>query len=194
MPSNDAFSFNVDMGIDAKAYLGENDGSGTVTECDALNNVTVEMSAAEADTSTRANGGWRTTAPGLRECTVTTEIKSTSAAKDLLELIDKAVTSLTSSGRFILGAFLNRDYRGTPIVTETDGTTTTNYDTSSKGRGPCGHWCVTQYSENQPLEDVISYSVTFKLSNYLGMGPGRMKRGEGELNYVSAEDAAANAA
>ena len=42
-------------------------GGATVTN---VQDVTVNMSAGEADVTTRGNGGWRQTVPTLRECTI----------------------------------------------------------------------------------------------------------------------------
>jgi len=56
------------LGKDAKLYHGPA-GSTPSTEMSNVRDVTLTLEAGEADVTTRANSGWRATAPTLRECT-----------------------------------------------------------------------------------------------------------------------------
>jgi hypothetical protein len=56
------------LGKDAKLYHGAA-GSTPSTEMSNVRDVTLTLEAGEADVTTRANSGWRATAPTLRECT-----------------------------------------------------------------------------------------------------------------------------
>ncbi len=56
------------LGKDAKLYHGTA-GSTATTEMSNVRDVTLNLEAGEADVTTRANSGWRATAPTLRECT-----------------------------------------------------------------------------------------------------------------------------
>ena len=58
------------LGKDAKIYQGAAGGElAALTEMSNVRDVTLNLEAGEADITTRANGGWRATAPTLRECT-----------------------------------------------------------------------------------------------------------------------------
>ena len=63
------------LGMNAKIYQGP---SGTdlasLTEMSNVKDVTLNLEAGEADVTTRANQGWRATAPTLRECTAEFEM------------------------------------------------------------------------------------------------------------------------
>ena len=63
------------LGMNGKAYY-ENAATG-LANLDVLSNVrdvTLNLSAGEADITTRANAGWRATAATLRECTAEFEM------------------------------------------------------------------------------------------------------------------------
>ncbi|OQB78870.1 MAG: hypothetical protein BWX88_05031 [Planctomycetes bacterium ADurb.Bin126] len=63
------------LGMNAKIYRGaEGAILADLTEMGNVKDVTVTMEAGEADVTTRANSGWRATAPTLRECTVEFEM------------------------------------------------------------------------------------------------------------------------
>lgn len=61
------------LGMDAKLYYGTA-GSAANTLMGNVRNVTLNLEAGEADVTTRANSGWRATAPTLRECSVEFEM------------------------------------------------------------------------------------------------------------------------
>ena len=56
------------LGKDGKLYFGVA-GTTAATEMGNVRDVTLTMEAGTADVTTRANFGWRATAPTLRECT-----------------------------------------------------------------------------------------------------------------------------
>ena len=63
------------LGKDAKLYQGAADADlATLTEMGNVRNAKVTMTAGEADVSTRANAGWKATAPTQRECTLEFEM------------------------------------------------------------------------------------------------------------------------
>ena len=58
------------LGKDAKIYHGAAGAELTaMTEMSNVRDVTLNLEAGEADITTRANSGWRATAPTLRACT-----------------------------------------------------------------------------------------------------------------------------
>ncbi|MBK9126279.1 MAG: hypothetical protein IPM13_00545 [Phycisphaerales bacterium] len=61
------------LGMDAKLYYGTA-GAAAATLMGNVRNVTLNLEAGEADVTTRANSGWRATAPTLRECSVEFEM------------------------------------------------------------------------------------------------------------------------
>jgi len=113
----------------------------TMTEVDNVKDVTVTMEAGEADITTRANQGWRATAPTLRECTLEFEMqwKPGDAAFEAVK------TAFLSSGEIAFAA-LSDAYN------------------SEGAEGPVGNFSITNFSRNEPLEEAITVSVTAKLS------------------------------
>lgn len=61
------------LGKDATLYQGPA-GTTPTTEMSNVRDVTLTLEAGEADVTTRANQGWRATAPTLRECSVEFEM------------------------------------------------------------------------------------------------------------------------
>ena len=61
------------LGMNAKLYYGAA-GASAATEMGNVKDVTLTLEAGEADVTTRANAGWRATAPTLRECTAEFEM------------------------------------------------------------------------------------------------------------------------
>ncbi len=64
---------NFVLGMNAKLFYGTAGGPAN-TEMTNVRNVTLNLEAGEADVTTRANQGWRATAPTLRECSVEFEM------------------------------------------------------------------------------------------------------------------------
>ena len=132
------------LGKDATIYQGAAAAAlAALTEMSNVKDVTLNLSAGEADATTRANSGWRATAPGLKECNCDFDmvwlpgdsgfdaIKTAFLAGSTLEL------AILDQARATVGA-----------------------------QGPKGAFSITSFSRNEPLEEVITVSVTAKLSTY----------------------------
>ena len=130
------------LGKDAKIYQGTAGGAlGTLTEMSNVKDVTLNLEAGEADITTRANGGWRATAPTLRECTCEFEMvwKPGDAGFD-------AIKSAFLGGATIELAVLDQ-------ARETTG-----------AQGPKGSFAITSFSRNEALAEAITVSITAKLA------------------------------
>ena len=124
------------LGKDAKLYHGTA-GSTATTEMSNVRDVTLNLEAGEADVTTRANSGWRATAPTLRECTCEFEM-----------VWDPADAGFTA----IKNAFLASGLIALKILDKVG------------GQGPDGDFAITSFSRNEALEEAITVSVTAKLS------------------------------
>ena len=124
------------LGMNAKIYYGAA-GATAATELTNVKDVTLSLEAGEADVTTRANQGWRATAPTLRECTAEFEMqwKPSDAGFEAVK-----------------NAFLSAGTIALLILTETD------------GEGPDGDFSITGFSRSEPLEESITVSVTAKLA------------------------------
>ena len=130
------------LGKDAKIYQGTAGAVlGALTEMSNVRDVTLNLEAGEADVTTRANGGWRATAPTLRECTAEFEMvwKPGDAGFDAVK------TAFLTGGPIEL-AILDQ-------ARETVG-----------AQGPKGSFSITSFSRNEALEEAITVSVTAKLA------------------------------
>ena len=130
------------LGKDAKVYQGAAGAVlGAMTETGNVKDVTLNLEAGEADITTRANGGWKATAPTLRECTAEFEMlwKPGDAAFDAVK------SAFLTSGTLEL-AFLDQAKNVTGA------------------QGPKGRFAITSFSRNEPLEEAITVSVKAKLS------------------------------
>ena len=130
------------LGKDAKIYQGAAGGAlATLTEMSNVKDVTLTLEAGEADITTRANGGWRATAPTLRECTCEFEMvwKPGDSGFD-------AVKAAFLAGSLLELAVLDQ-------ARETTG-----------AQGPKGSFSITSFSRSEALEEAITVSVTVKLA------------------------------
>jgi predicted secreted protein len=126
------------LGMNAKIYYGAT-GSTANTELTNVKDVTVSLEAGEADVTTRANSGWRATAPTLRECSVEFEM----------------VWKTTDAGfSAIKNAFLANDTIALLVLSE------------EGGEGIDGDFAITNFSRSEALEEAITVSVTAKLSTF----------------------------
>ena len=130
------------LGKDAKIYQGAAGGDlGDLTEMSNVRDVTLNLEAGEADITTRANGGWRATAPTLRECTCEYEMvwKPGDTGFDAIKAAFLAGTTvelaILDQARDVVGA-----------------------------QGPKGSFSITSFSRNEALEEAITVSVTAKLA------------------------------
>ncbi len=124
------------LGKDAKLYHGAAGGS-AAAEMANVRDVTLTLEAGEADVTTRANSGWRATAPTLRECTCEFEM--------VWDPDDAGFTAIRN-------AFLASGLIALKILDK------------AGGQGPDGDFAITSFSRNEPLEEAITVSVTAKLS------------------------------
>ena len=124
--------------MNAKLYYGAAGGS-AATEMGNVRDVTLTLEAGEADVTTRANLGWRATAPTLRECTAEFEM----------------VWDPTDAGfSAIKNAFLTAGLVALKILDQ------------AGGQGPDGDFAITSFSRNEALEEAITVSVTAKLAEF----------------------------
>jgi hypothetical protein len=130
------------LGMNAKIYQGAPGGAlNTLTEMGNVKDVTLNLEAGEADVTTRANQGWRATAPTLRECTAEFEMlwKPGDAGFDAVK------TAFLTSGGIRLAVLTGaRDATGS--------------------EGPLGDFSITNFSRSEPLEEGVTVSVTAKLA------------------------------
>ena len=124
------------LGMNAKLYHGAAGGSAS-TELTNVRNVTLNLEAGEADVTTRANGGWRATAPTLRECSVDFEM-----------VWDPEDTGFTA----IKNAFLTNALIALKVLDQAD------------GQGPDGDFSITSFTRSEELEEALTVSVTAKLA------------------------------
>ncbi len=132
------------LGKDAKIYQGEAAADlAALTEMGNVKDVTLTLEAGEADVTTRANSGWRATAPTLRECSCEFEMvwKPGDAGFD-------AIKAAFLGGTTLELAILDqaRDVAG--------------------AQGPKGSFAITGFSRSEALEEAIMVSVTAKLAAF----------------------------
>lgn len=137
------------LGMQAKLYYGaaSNDPAtlnpATMTELGNVTDVTLTLQAGEADITTRANGGWRATAPTLRECTLEFQMlwKPADAGFEAIK------TAFLTAGQVALAAL-------------------TDAHSVVGAEGPVGNFTITNFSRAEPLEEAIKVSVSAKLSAF----------------------------
>lgn len=126
------------LGMNAKIYYGAA-GATATHELTNVRDVTVTLEAGEADVTTRANDGWRATAPTLKECNVE------------FEMVWK---SSDAGFAAVKAAFLANETIALLVLSE------------SGGEGIDGDFSITNFSRNEALEEAITVSVTAKLATY----------------------------
>ena len=124
------------LGMNAKLYYGAA-GATATTEMGNVKDVTLTLEAGEADITTRANQGWRATAPTLRECSVEFEM--------VWNPSDAGFTAIKT-------AFLTAGMVALKILDQ------------EGGQGPDGDFSITSFSRNEALEEAVTVSVTAKLA------------------------------
>lgn len=132
------------LGMNAKIYLGT---TGTLlaalAEMSNVKDVTLTMEAGDADITTRANSGWRASAPTLRSCSAEWEMvwKPGDTGFDAIKT-----------------AFLTN---ATVELAVLDGASTV-----AGSQGPKGSFSITNFSRKEALEEAITVSVTAKLAAF----------------------------
>jgi TP901-1 family phage major tail protein len=132
------------LGMNAKIYQGAAGAAlAALAEMGNVRDVTLTLEAGEADITTRANSGWRATAPTLRECTAEFEMvwKPGDAGFDAVK--NAFLTSAT-----LELAILDQD------------------KATAGAQGPKGSFSITSFSRNEALEEAITVSVTAKLADF----------------------------
>lgn len=122
--------------MNAKLYYGAAGGPAN-TEMTNVRNVTLNLEAGEADVTTRANLGWRATAPTLRECSVDFEM--------VWDPEDAGFAAVKN-------AFLTNGLIALKVLDQ------------AGGQGPDGDFSITSFSRSEELEEAITVSVTAKLA------------------------------
>jgi TP901-1 family phage major tail protein len=130
------------LGKDAKIYFGAAGADlAAMTEMSNVRDVTLTLEAAEADVTTRANSGWRATAPGLKTLTCDFEMLWNPGDEGFEAIKDAFLGGTTlelaplDQARDVVGA-----------------------------QGPKGSFSVTKFDRSEPLEEAITVSVTAKLA------------------------------
>lgn len=133
------------LGMNAKLYHGVNDAAlSAMTVGDNVKDVTLSLSAGDTDITTRANTGWKATAPTLREAELS------------FKMVWKPGDALFSA---IKAAFLASSTLCLAPLTDL-------YN-ASKSSGPHGNWAITKFDRNESLEEAITVDVTAKLSKFI---------------------------
>jgi len=133
------------LGINAKLYYGTNDAElSAMTEASNVKDLTVSVSAGEADISTRANSGWRATVATLREC----ELSFTMNWKPGDAFFTAVKTAMLNSTTLCLAAL-------------------TGAKDAEYSSGPHGNFAITKFDRKESLEEAITVDVTAKLSKYI---------------------------
>lgn len=142
MPEN-ASSQIYQLGMNAKIYLGESGATqNPTTVLGNTKDVTLNLETGEADITTRDNGGFRATAPTLKECT---------AEWEMIHRKNEAALAA------IRKAWLTNTTVRLAILTDTY---------ANGGDGPLGDFAITNFTRNEPLEEAITYNVTAKLAKF----------------------------
>lgn len=130
------------LGMNAKIYQGTAEADlDDLTEMTNVRDVTLSLEAGEADVTTRANAGWRSTAPTLRECTVEFEM--------LWKTGDTGFEAIKT-------AFLANSLVRLAVLT--------GAKDAAGSEGPLGDFSILNFSRSEPLEEGVTVSVTAKLA------------------------------
>jgi TP901-1 family phage major tail protein len=132
------------LGMNGKLYFGTSGGElSALTVMDNVKDVTGTMERGEADITTRANSGWKATAPTLASCTLEWEMvwKPGDSGFDAIK------TAFLTAGTLELAAL-------------------DNVNTDATAGGIKGTFCVTNFSRKEALEEAMTVSVTCKLTKF----------------------------
>ena len=124
------------LGADAKAYYGTA-GSTANTLMSNIKDVTLNLEAGEADTTTRAGGGWRSTRPTLLEGTAEFAMQYDPTEGAFSDIKDAFLDKTSIALRFLHAA---------------------------SGEGIDADFSIMSFSRPEPLEDVIVVNVTAKIN------------------------------
>ena len=133
----------IKKGLDCKLFRGTA-GSAATTLMKNVKDVTLNLETSEADITTRAANGWKQTAPTLKDGTLEFEMLKDPDDADF-STFNQAYFADTALSMFI-----------------SDGS----------GNGVEGDFVITNFSEEEPLEEAVSVKVTMKPTN-IGGSSGR---------------------
>jgi hypothetical protein len=127
----------VKLGLDAviKFKTGGQDGGGGWTEMPTVKDVTLNLEGSEADATKRGGGGWRATLLAIQDASVEFEM--------VWDVDDPAFAAIRDS-------YLNREKIGLQVLDADD------------GEGLQADFQIMSFTRNEPLEEVITVSVTAK--------------------------------
>lgn len=134
------------LGMDAVLLVDEANGTTPetvtgLTEYDEVVNVDLNLSAGEADVTTRANDGWRSFCQTLKEATI-----------DVNAMYKGSNPELT----IIRSAFLSNDLIDAAVMTGSD----------APREGLVGRWAVTEFSLGQQLEEGQELTISLRLNDF----------------------------
>lgn len=133
------------LGINCKAYYGSADAIlSALTEMTNITDVSLNLTAGEADVTTRANSGWKATAATLKEATAEFEMQQKPNDAALL-----AIKNAYLNGTEICLALLTG---GSAVV---------------GSEGLHGNFTITNFSRDEKLSEAVKYKVTAKLSEFI---------------------------
>lgn len=126
----------IRVGLEGSLKRGTSGAAiGTLTAVNNVKDLTLSMEKGEADTSTRAAGGWKTTLGTLKSATLEWGMN--------FDVVDSDVDAFQQ-------AFLNNTILALAVL-----------DTAS-GEGLVADWTITGFTIEQPLEDTQTVKVTAK--------------------------------
>ena len=128
------------IGLDAKLYYNANTyASPSWTELTNVKDVSLSMDAGEADASTRGSGGWKITEATLRSASIEFEMTWDTSKAWFIALRDA----------YLAGTLVEMACMDGAIAT-------------SGKEGLRAGMSVTEFMRNEPLEGVVTVSVTVK--------------------------------
>lgn len=136
------------LGMKAAIYQGtKGDAIGALTEITNARDVTLSLSAAEADATTRGNSGWRATIATLRDAEVSFEMVWKPSDTNFQAIRDAFLSNLADTDlRLREFAIMDQD------------------KATSGAEGLLGAFSITGFERTEPLEEVQMVAVTIKLS------------------------------
>jgi len=133
------------LGMNGVAYASGTAGT-ALASCTAITNIKdlkLDCSAGEADITTRANSGFRATAPTLKEMSIDFQMKWLPGDTGF----DMIRTAFLANATIEFAAL-------------------DQARTVSGAQGPKGSWSITKFSKDESLEGAQMVDVTLKLSTY----------------------------
>lgn len=138
----------IRLGLDCKIYRNTATyASPTWDECTAVKDAALSLEKAEADVSTRANGGWRATIATLKDGTV-----------DFTMIPDRSISAQKADLDAFRDAFLNNTVIECLVL---DGPEPAPSG-SVASEGLRASWSVMSFERTDNLEEGVVYSISIK--------------------------------